>query len=95
MKIPLPWMHCHARLVCIKCGQVIWWGGGEWKDFELKENAHIESYISKHRCGLQEQTSRIYKAWYEMRVYRATHPPMTFEEECKVYNDIMANQTYL
>lgn len=30
-----------------------------------------------------------------MKIFRTLHPGLTFEEECRIYNEIIQNQTYL
>lgn len=83
-----------GQLVCQKCGHGLlfdeWrrWSHGSWK--EMEDDAQSVRFHRPHVCS-----GGIADARQAMKQYRATHPPMTFEEECRVYNEIMKNQTYI
>lgn len=83
--IPLPWRQSHATLRCNQCGEAVYWATADFLEAEKGAN----KFVLEHRCEL------LRKVKDEMKQYRETHPPMSFEEECKVYNEIMKNQTYL
>lgn len=92
---PKEWTYAPAQLTCLRCGQTIAlndsgriWFCDTWEASEMLA-ASIQAR-GKHTCTVDLRAAR-----QAMQDYRATHPPMTFEEECKVYNEIMKSQTYL
>ena len=98
MITPGPWLQTYAELTCTKCGGFITRQG---QDFETSEK-HAQYHVAHHRCDINAGVTQLQldKAASMMRRMRALSnsgaiEQMTFEDECKVYNKILTNQTYL
>lgn len=83
---PNEWVETSAKLTCTKCGQVIFdrWGSWQW----LEENFGDER--NQHACK-----PLLEKAAATMKLLRRTVGFTDFAEECRVYNTLLKNQTYL
>lgn len=98
MITPGPWIRTYAELTCLKCGGLISRAGEDFQESE--KYAHYS--VAAHRCDVNAGVTQLQldKAASMMRRMRALSASgaietMTFEDECKVYNKILANQTYL
>ena len=97
MITPGPWLRTYAELTCVKCGGLITRDG---QDFEASEK-YAQYSVAAHRCDVNAGVTQkqLDKAATVMKRLRALSnsgaiQEMTFEEECKVYNKILINQTF-
>lgn len=92
MSLDLKWYRegAYAVLKCRKCDAVLTRGAGTWDVSERRAAAAMET---GHACGMRPITTE--EAREKMKSYRAEHPGLSFEEECRVYNEIMKNQTFI
>lgn len=80
-----------VTLRCLSCGRII--GVGRWDAAQAEEWAQWTRENDPHECpppAVDHEAVR--SAMYR---FRANSEPLDFETEMKVYNFIMANQTYL
>jgi len=76
-----------ATLICSTCGETLGWSGTTWEAAERI----AERNMGKHQCGMRQLTEHEVKQ--AMIQHRSQHPGLTFEEACKVYNELLKNQT--
>lgn len=87
------WTHASAQLTCLKCGQIVkleasgysW--AREWCHDEWEKAEELAGWVKAkgiHTCSVSLEMAR-----EAMKRYRATHPPMTFEEEVKLYQSLI------
>lgn len=87
-----------VELICTRCREKVklsnWgsWSGicMDWKDAETI--AGIRLNTEPHKCT--PTSIELGNISTRMKNYRAEHPGITFEEECKYYNLLLSNQTY-
>lgn len=85
------WTYSYAELICSKCGAEIHFCDTNWQTAEMK--AYGFNLSQSHVCGMRHITPE--EAKLKMQKYREENPGVSFEEQCKVYNEIMKSQTYI